>query len=602
MIHSKSNFRANGHAADFWGLGPWMFLGFWILIFEQSTAAAVLQIQVTPKFNGEIVQSHSLRYQSSAGENFSITRVSYLLSDFGLQRNDGTWFVRSNSVAWLDVGAERDTFRVEDVPSGEYRAIRFSLGLGTNLNHADPAQFPARHPLNPNVNGLDWSWQGGYIFLALEGLWRNRSGELDGWAYHLARDPNCTRIILAVPLEITNLTRLELDFDLATLLDAPHPLSFAREGSSTHSRPGDPVAAALAANLPGAFRVHHVSVLTEDEIRTIDPPPLYLPRKYTPYPFQMGTTFPIPDLPHDNPLITERVDLGRTLFFERQLSINDCQSCADCHQVRLGLSDHKPVAIGAEGQAGTRNAMPLFNLAWKQSFFWDGRAASLREQALQPIQSPSEMHETLTNVVAKLAQAKYDYATAFTRAFGSPEITSEKIALALEQYLLTQTSFDAKFDRVLRGEEQFTAEEQRGFELFATEYDPRRGQYGADCFHCHGGPLFQSQGFANNGLDDVFKDPGRAKITGRSSDLGEFAVPSLRNIALTAPYMHDGRFQNLEQVIEHYATGVKRSATLDPNIAKHPDGGLPLTAADKYALVAFLKTLTDEKYGDFAGE
>jgi cytochrome c peroxidase len=206
---------------------------------------------------------------------------------------------------------------------------------------------------------------------------------------------------------------------------------------------------------------------------------------------------------------------------------------------------------------------------------------------------------TLTNVVAKLADADFDYAAAFTRAFGSPEITPEKIGLALEQYVLVQTSFDSKFDRVQRGEEQFTPDEQRGFELFATEYDPRRGQYGADCFHCHGGPLFQSQGFANNGLDDVFADPGRAKVTGNTNDLGKFAVPSLRNIALTAPYMHDGRFTNLDQVIEHYATGVKRSATLDPNIAKHPDGGLPLTPADKHALVAFLETLTDER---FAGE
>ena len=438
--------------------------------------------------------------------------------------------------------------------------------------------------------------------MALEGLWRNADGALDGWAYHLARDPNCTRINLAAPIAITNLTRLELDFDLASLLNAPQPLSCAKDGNSTHSRAGDPVAAALVANLPGAFRVHRVSALTEAEMLAINPQPLYLPQTYTPYPFKMGATFPIPDLPRDNPLITERVDLGRTLFFEKRLSINDRQACADCHQVRFGMGEHKPVSTGAEGQTGTRNAMPLFNLAWKKSFFWDGRAASVREQALQPIQNPLEMHETLTNVVAKLAGAAYDYATAFNRAFGSPAITPEKISLALEQYVLVQTSFNAKFDRVQRGEETFTAEEQRGFELFATEYDPRRGQYGADCFHCHGGPLFQSQGFANNGLDAVFKDPGRAKVTGAAADLGKFAVPSLRNIALTAPYMHDGRFQYLDQVIEHYATGVKRSATLDPNLAKHPDGGLPLTTADKHALVAFLKTLTDQKYVAFDGD
>jgi cytochrome c peroxidase len=205
-----------------------------------------------------------------------------------------------------------------------------------------------------------------------------------------------------------------------------------------------------------------------------------------------------------------------------------------------------------------------------------------------------EMHETLTNVVAKLADTNDDYPAFFTTAFGSPEITPEKISLALENYLLTLTSFDSKFDRVMNGQEKFTTAEQRGFELFSTEYDPRRGQYGADCFHCHGGPLFQSQSFANNGLDEAFSDIGRAKVTGRSSDLGKFAVPSLRNVALTAPYMHDGRFQTLEEVVEHYCTGVKRSTTLDPNLARHPDGGVPLSEPDKKALVAFLQTLTDE--------
>ncbi len=579
-----------------WRGGVGAFLGTWLLLADGSARAAGLQIQVTPECNGQPVQPASLRYQTSAGERFSITRVSYLLSDFGLQRLDGSWLEFSNAAAWFDLGANRDSFRLGHIPPGEYQSIRFSLGLGTHLNHANPAQFPARDPLNPDVNGLYWGWQGGYVFLALEGLWRNADGALDGWAYHLARDTNCVRVVLAAALPVTNLTRLALDFDLATLLNAPQALSFAREGKSTHSRDGDPVAAALVLNAPGAFRLHQVSPLTESEVAALEPRPLYLPVRYTPYHFEMGATFPIPDLPRDNPLIVERVELGRTLFFEKQLSINGRQACADCHQARYGLGEHKTVSTGAAGQVGTRNAMPLFNLAWKKSFFWDGRAASLREQALQPIQNPLEMNESLTNVVAKLKRAGYDYAAAFTQAFGSPEITPEKIGLALEQYVLVQTSFHSKFDRVQRGQESFTPQEQRGFALFSTEYDPRRGQFGADCFHCHGGPLFQSQGFANNGLDDVPPDPGREKVTGRAADCGKFAVPSLRNVALTAPYMHDGRFQTLDEVVAHYATGVKRSATLDPNLAKHPDGGVPLSAEDQRALVAFLQTLTDEQY------
>jgi len=601
--------------------------------------AATLQIEFTPKVSGENLQPASFRYRTAAGESFSITRVSWLASEFALQRNDGSWLEISNSVAWLDYAQNRDSIRLNEIPPGEFRAVRFCVGLNTNLNRADVTKFPASHPLNPNLNGLHWSWQGGYIFLALEGLWRNASGELDGWAYHLARDTNATRITLAAPLQITNETKLELDFDLATLLNAPRPLSFGKDGSSTHSRDGDPISAALVANLQGAFRVHKITSLTDAEIAVAHPKPLYLPEKYTPYQFQMSATFPIPDLPRDNPLLVERIELGKKLFFDRQLSINNQQSCADCHLPEKAFAESRRTARGAEGKFGTRNTMPLFNLAWKKEFFWDGRAKSLREQVLQPIQNPIEMHETLANVVEKLGSTglwpvvsgvapetvrthspqslshepgkssvtspsggtpvppkNTNYRALFATTFGSPEITAEKIALALENYLLTLTSFDAKFDRVLRGEEKFTAEEQRGFELFSTEYDPRRGQFGADCFHCHGGPLFQSQGFANNGLDAEFSDLGRGKISSRATDNGKFSVPSLRNVAITAPYMHDGRFNTLEKVVEHYSTGVKRSATLDPNLAKHPDGGVPLNATDKSALVAFLKTLTDRQF------
>jgi cytochrome c peroxidase len=568
-----------------------------LIFFAASLHGATLQIEITPKLAGEAIQPASLRYQNSAGENFSITRVSYLASEFALQRDDGSWLELSNSVAWFDVSQNRNSYRIETVPPGDYRGVRFLIGLNTNLNHADPAQFSPAHPLNPNLDGLHWSWQGGYIFMAVEGLWRNAAGELDGWAYHLARDTNSTRIALSARLAITNETKLDLDFDVASLLNSPRPLSFARDGSSTHSRDGDPVLAALTANLLGAFHVRHVSAMTDAEIVAANPRPLYLPRTFTPYPFKISATFPIPDLPRDNPLIVERVRLGEKLFHETALSQDGTISCASCHQENRAFSDARRFSAGVRGQSGVRHAMPLFNLAWKSEFFWDGRAPSLRAQTLMPMQDHAEMDETLTNIVAKLG-GDTNYAARFIAAFGSPEITSEKVSLALEQFLLTLTSFDSKFDRVMRGEQKFTADEQRGFELFSTEYDPRRGQYGADCFHCHGGPLFQSQAFANNGLDADFTDIGRARVTGKDFDRGKFSVPSLRNVELTGPYMHDGRFKTLEEVVAHYVTGVRRSATLDPNLAKHPDGGVPLDGEDQSALVAFLKTLTDEVLAD----
>ncbi|NKB23274.1 MAG: c-type cytochrome [Kiritimatiellae bacterium] len=170
------------------------------------------------------------------------------------------------------------------------------------------------------------------------------------------------------------------------------------------------------------------------------------------------------------------------------------------------------------------------------------------------------------------------------------------VGLALEQYLSTFISQNAKFDKAARTKMAFTPEEKRGLILFVTEHDPVRGQYGDNCFHCHGGNLFSNHKFVNNGLDVVFTDLGRYLMTSNAADKGKFKVPSLRNTAITAPYMHDGRFKTLEEVIEHYNSGVRRSATLDPNLAKHPPEGLNLSEADKKALVAFLKTLTDEKY------
>ncbi len=562
------------------------------------TRAAPLQLALETTILGQRLQPSSLRYETSASELFSVTRVSFLLSEFGLQKEDGAWLELTNAFAWIDPGEKRDTVDLPAVPAGSFRSLRFTVGLPPRLNHASPQTFPAGHPLNPNLNGLHWNWQGGYVFMALEGLWRDSAGRMNGWSYHLARDTNAVRVTLPTPFETANALRLELDFDLAALLNTPRPLSFAVEGASTHSRDGDPVAAALVANLPGAFRLRRIATAHPEKTETRESRPLYMPARFTVYPFRMSPTFPVPNLPRDNPLLVERVGLGRQLFREKALSKGNTISCASCHQASAAYGDSRQFSPGARGQPGARHAMPLVNLAWRKSFFWDGRAPTLRAQALMPIQDHAEMDESLTNVVAKLEalRSSPNYPALFTAAFGAPEISAEKIALALENYLLTLTSSNSKFDRVLRGQDKLTPAEQRGFELFSTEYDPRRGQYGADCFHCHGGPLFQSQGFANNGLDFAFRDLGRARVTGRDADWGKFAVPSLRNVALTAPYMHDGRFKTLEEVVEHYSTGVKRSATLDPNLAKHPDGGVPLTTADKQALVAFLRTLTDDSF------
>ena len=566
------------------------WLGAWLA--AQPAGGASLEIQVRHTFGGEPLLLDSLRYENSAHETLSFTRVSWLAGGFAVEREDGTWLEQAGQFAWMDAAKGRTSVRLDGIPDGKYRALRFHIGLDAQANAADPATLAADHPLNANLNGLHWSWQGRYIFLAIEGMWRTGTGQPAGFAYHFARDPNRTRISLAAPLDLTHDAAVLLDFDLGGLLNAPRPLAFGHDGTATHSRDGDPIAAALATNLRGAFRVSHVLSATPAISRPSPVKPLYLPEKFTPYRFTMSSTFPIPDLPRDNPLIEERVVLGKALFHETALSRDGTLSCASCHDATLAFTDGRRFSVGVRGQLGTRNAMTLANLAWKSEFFWDGRAPSLRAQALMPIQDHAELDETLDRVVAKLSATR-NYPPLFAAAFGTHDITPEKIGLALENYLLTLTSFDSKFDRAMAGKAVLSDVERRGFELFMTEYEPRTGQFGADCFHCHGGPLFSDHQFHNNGLDG--DDRGRGNITNSAADEHKFATPSLRNVARTAPYMHDGRFSTLEQVIDHYSTGIHRSATLDPNLAKHPANGLNLSTTDKAALVAFLKTLTAGK-------
>jgi cytochrome c peroxidase len=563
-----------------------------LLAMASPVLAANLELTVEPVFNGELLRLDALRYENAAGETLSVTRLSYLLDGFAVERDDGQWVELPDSTAWMDAGTRRNVFLLGNVPDGNYRALRFHVGPDAAANAADVSKIPAGHALNPNLNGLHWSWQGGYIFMAVEGHFRKGNSEVNGFAHHLARDPNRTRIHLTAPLDLRADAGLLVQFDLATLFNSPRPLSFEKDGAATHSREGDPVSGALIANLPGAFRVSRVVSLASMAPPLSAVKPIDLPEKFTPWRFTMNRTFPMPDLPRDNPLIEERVTLGEKLFHEKLLSRDGSISCASCHHADAAFTDRLPVSIGIEGRRGDRNAMPLFNLAWKREFFWDGRARSLREQVLMPVGDHREMDESPDRVCEKLT-ASPDYPSLFRAGFGSPGITPEKIALALEQYLLTLSARDSRFDRAMSGKAALSDEEKRGFELFMTEFDPRTGQRGADCFHCHGGALFSDHQFHNNGLDG--EAPGRAQVTGLPGDQRKFATPSLRNVALTAPYMHDGRFATLEEVVEHYSTGIHRSDTLDPNLAKHPQAGLHLEAADKSALVAFLKTLTDEK-------
>lgn len=300
-----------------------------------------------------------------------------------------------------------------------------------------------------------------------------------------------------------------------------------------------------------------------------------------------------PLIPSNNPLTEEGVALGKKLFFDRKLSGNNTQACASCHKPQNSFTDNTRFSNGIDGVFGSRNSMPLMNLAWNftDKFAWDGKELGLERQALEPVKNPIEMHSNWANVAEKLQQDP-EYPTLFLRAFGTTIIDSSLVTKAIAQFERILISGNSKFDQYLLGNATLSLEELNGFAIFMDE---EKG----DCFHCHGSdnnPLWTDNGFHNNGLDSTFDDLGLGGVTGDPNDNGKFRSPSLRNLNFTAPYMHDGRFATLEEVINHYSEGLQFSSTIDPLMKKVSQGGVQLTPQEKLDLNAFLLTLTDPEF------
>jgi len=309
--------------------------------------------------------------------------------------------------------------------------------------------------------------------------------------------------------------------------------------------------------------------------------------------------------PNNNPITDHGATLGRVLFYDTNLSKNNTISCASCHVQANGFSDPNQFSTGFEGGLTARNSMGLANARFYDNgrFFWDERAESLEDQTLMPVQDLVEMGLTLPELENKLAQEDY-YNQLFTNAFGDEIITSERVALALSQFIRSMVSYESKFDEglaqvnnIANNFPNFTASENMGKALFMSNR--------TQCFQCHNTTVFVGDAPRNIGLDPTITDEGLGGVTGNPNDLGKFKVPSLRNIELTAPYMHDGRFTTLAAVIEHYDNGVQNNPNLD-NRLRRGNGvrRLNLSDAEKQSLIDFLLTLTDnnfindEKYGD----
>ena len=290
-----------------------------------------------------------------------------------------------------------------------------------------------------------------------------------------------------------------------------------------------------------------------------------------------------------NPVTEAGFALGKKLFYDRLLSRDTTIACADCHISYAAFShpDHT-TSHGIEGQFGRRNALAVQNMIWRTGYFWDGGVPSLDLVPLNAIQSPVEMDEKPGVVLEKL-RVHAQYPALFKAAYGTDEITTARFLQALSQFMAMLVSANSRYDHYMRKESggSLSAEELEGLNLFVEK-----------CSGCHATDLFSDQSYRNNGiLNDFTLDRGRNEVSSLPEDIGKFRVPSLRNVTATGPYMHNGKFKTLESVLDHYASGVKDSPTLDP-LLRQPDGslGIPLTASEKKALLAFLGALTDESF------
>ncbi len=332
------------------------------------------------------------------------------------------------------------------------------------------------------------------------------------------------------------------------------------------------------------------------------PPDSWSPTYYT---LKVPAGFPEPNIPADNPMTYEGIELGHRLFFDKRFSSDNTLSCASCHHQSFFFADlpDRKVSTGVNGAQGKRNAMVIFNLAWQEHFFWDGRAMSLEEQALMPIEDPTELNNTLPVVVARL-EADSLYPSLFKAAFGDEAITPERIGKAIAQFERTIISSNSKFDRVERLKiEQYTPEEQLGRDMFFTDFTPS-GIRGGDCFHCHGsvetsylmGAFGRDNQFKNNGLNATHvNDKGRADVTNLASDEGKFKVGTVRNMEWSFPYMHNGSIATIADLIEFYNSGVHEfSPNIDPNMSVNGFVDKNWTQVEKGHLEAFLMTLTDD--------
>ncbi|MCK6554726.1 hypothetical protein L6Q96_09130 [Candidatus Binatia bacterium] len=507
---------------------------------------------------GPVVIGPDTPYTNAAGNRYGVMRLQYFVSDFVLER-EGMDPVRLDDIHYVDL-AEPATLQYTPstpIPPGSYTGVSFVFGIPRAKNVSNAFVRPPESLMEwPDMMG------GGYHYMKLEGRFVDRQQQIANYKLHTGM---LMGMDYSVPVALPDLAidvdddevEVEIAMDIAEWLQDPNVYDF------NDYMPG------MMGNAPAqrtaqqnGWNVFALGYVGPPEQR----PPAVVPE---PYVIELPANVPIPMIvPADNPTTVEGVALGRRLYYDSRLDGIGNRACATCHLQQTAFTSNRTTGILAH-----------INLAFADAFLWDGKVQGTLEEVMR-----FEVEEFFEADMSRVA-ADPVYLDMFTRAFGPGPITTRKAAYALAQFQRTLVSFDSKLDRYLRGEESLTDAERRGAMLFYSET--------GDCFHCHGTTLFTDNRFHNTGLDTEPPRKGLADITGDAADNGKFKTPTLRNIALTAPYMHDDRYATLAEVIDFYSEGLQYSATVDPLMKNVAQGGVRLTTEEKADLLAFLLTLTD---------
>jgi len=594
--------------------------------FNKDIESGKIVIHFVLLMNGQPVQFDTLIYKNIAGNRFEINQVQYFISEVTIHKASGEKILLSPDRNWhyvdKDIPKTLTWYLTDKIEAGVYDSISFTFGLSKNNNKS----FKFR---NPPENLMAWPdvLGGGYHYMKINLKYLNHNGELSNFNCHLGTGQvrnnkgNITSFIqnsFCITLPNSSFVQnnsetkeVQLIMNLENWFNGANKIDFNNYGGIMDKQE---VMKSFCENGAHVFSVAGTSGIVKDSWSQPKPYLINIPL----FPDSLN-------IPADNPMTNEGVELGRYLFYDGRMSGHTnkkkLMSCASCHRqehaFECGINhplykDGHP--HGLSGKPTPHTMLPLINLVWvNEGYMWNGSInknnnklgsdaygvpaelpyhyKNIESFVWMSIVAPHEMNGSIKKTVRAIQKIPM-YSSMFKRAFGSDSVTIDRISKAIAQFVRSLVSFNSKFDRFMDGKAVLSNSEKNGLYIFSTE----RG----DCFHCHGSPaipLWTTNLFMNNAKDINFNEPGdRYSVTGNPKDRGKYRVPTLRNIEFTAPYMHDGRFKTLDEVLDFYNSGLKRSPYVDPLMINMNHGGIHLPQKDIDDLKAFLKTLSDSSF------